>query len=614
MSRQTIHLKQNSLYILLFLLLNFIACQNKETTNTLTSKDAPKSPNVILILTDDQGYGDLGSHGHPILQTPNLDAFAKTAIEATNFHVGTTCTPTRAGLLTGRNANRNNAWHTIAGCSILHEREETIAEVFQQNNYQTAMFGKWHLGDNYPYSPNNRGFEETFFCKGGGVWQTPDYWKNNYFDDTYFRNGQPQKVEGYCTDVWFQETINYIDKNKAKNQPFFVYLAPNAAHYPFNVPKKYMDLYKDADLPPVLKRFNGMVSNLDDNFGQLMEYLAANNLVDNTIVIYTTDNGTAGGVRKDKSTGKYFGYNADLRGQKASHYDGGHRVPFFINYPNGNLTGGKKTDELIAHVDILPTLVNLCGLKFQAKNPLDGIDRSHYLVNEQTDTFRMLVIDTQRNQWPEKGHRPCVMSKDWRLVNGTELYHTKIDPSQTNDIAQLHPERVRTMQAFYDTWWVSTEKDWQYANIPLGYQQANPTLITIHDLHTPEFLAWNQVQIRNAKNNPTDGFYSVEITEAGTYEFSLSRYPAESGLALNAKAAAIPYQPHLDGFPEGKELNIQAGIIELGDLTFTAETEKDARNIIIKADLPAGSHKLKTWFVLEDGRKIPAYYSLVTKI
>ncbi len=166
----------------------------------------------------------------------------------------------------------------------------------------------------------------------------------------------------------------YIEKNKG--QPFFTYLALNAAHYPFNVPKEYLDLYQEADLPLALKRFNGMVTNLDHNFGQLLAFLKANDLDENTIVIYTTDNGTAGGVRTNKETSVAYGYNTGLRGQKGSHYDGGHRVPFFIHYPNGQLQGGKKTDELIAHVDILPTLANLCGLTFQPKKALDGTDRT----------------------------------------------------------------------------------------------------------------------------------------------------------------------------------------------------------------------------------------------
>ena len=597
-------------FLPLFIL--FLACNNSPKTTQNASKETNKPPNVILILTDDQGYGDLGSHGHPVLKTPHLDAFAKTAIEATNYHGGTTCTPTRAGLLTGRNANRNNAWHTISGCSILNKEEETMAEVFQENGYKTGMFGKWHLGDNYPYQPQDRGFQEAFYCKGGGVWQTPDYWKNNYFDDTYYRNGQPEKTTGYCTDVWFKEAIDYIDKNK--DNPFFVYLAPNAAHGPFNVPKEYMDKYKDADLPPILKRFNGMVTNLDDNFGQLMAYLTANNLVENTIVIYTTDNGTAAGVRKDKATGESFGYNAGLRGKKGSHYDGGHRVPFFIQYPNGKMQGGLQTDELVAHVDMLPTLANLCGLDFKAKKSLDGLNRLPQLKSAQTDTTRMLVIDTQRNQWPEKGRRACVMSKDWRLVNGKELYQTKIDPGQTKDVASAHPERVKAMQDFYDTWWASTESDWKYANLVIGDKKSNPTLITVHDLHSTDYPAWNQVQIRNAKNNPKDGFYSVEIMEAGAYEFALSRYPPESKLALMAKAAAIPYQAHVDGFPEGKALEIVEGIVELGDEKFASKESTDGHAIKVKTELLKGANKLKTWFVLADGSKIPAYYSLVTKM
>ena len=596
-------------FILGFLL--FLGCQTNQKNQ---KKQAPKAPNVLVILTDDQGYGDLGIHGNTILQTPNLDAFAKTAVEVTNFHVGSTCTPTRAGLLTGRNANRNNAWHTISGCSILNKEEETMAEVFQRNGYQTAMFGKWHLGDNYPYRPQDRGFKNTFYCKGGGVWQTPDYWLNDYFDDTYFRNGHPEKVEGYCTDVWFSETIKYIDQQKNADKPFFVYLAPNAAHGPFNVPTDFLGQYEDANLTPTLKRFYGMITNLDVNFGKLLDFLSANQMTKNTIVIYTTDNGTAGGIRTDKKTGQQYGFNAGLRGQKGSHYDGGHRVPFFIRYPNGQLNTGKKTDELIAHVDLLPTLTALCGLDFKAKAPLDGVNRLENILGNKKDTSRMLVIDTQRNQLPKKGRRPCVMSKDWRLVNNEELYHTASDPGQTKDVSTQYPERVKMMQDFYDKWWASTEKDWHYAHIPIGAKEENPTLITVHDLHTEELLNWNQQQIRLAKDNPTDGFYSVEVMEAGAYDFSMSRYPPESNLAFNASAASEPTTPSNDGFVAGKVLNINEVIIEFEGVYQKQKVNPTLPSASVRAKLPKGKGKLKTWFILDSGIKIHAYYTLVKKV
>ncbi len=265
-----------------------------------------KKPNVIVILTDDQGYGDLAYHGNPIVKTPNLDAFAKESLELTNFHVGTTCAPTRAGLMTGRNANRNNAWHTIAGCSILLEDEETMPQVFLRNGYQTAMLGKWHLGDNYPFRPHDRGFQEAFYHGGGGVQQTPDYWNNDYFDDTYFRNGIPEKTSGYCTDIWFNEAIAYTKKQK--EEPFLMNLALNAAHGPFNVPEKYEQMYASAPLTDIQKRFYGMISNIDDNFGRLVSHLKESNQFNNTIIIFTTDNGTARGITKAKDSEALLGY------------------------------------------------------------------------------------------------------------------------------------------------------------------------------------------------------------------------------------------------------------------------------------------------------------------
>ncbi|NNL02391.1 MAG: sulfatase-like hydrolase/transferase, partial [Eudoraea sp.] len=307
--------------ILLIGLLIFSCKEHNSNVSQLT-----QNPNVIIVFTDDQGYGDLGYHGNPILKTPNLDAFAEASLELTNFHVGTTCSPSRAGLLTGRNANRNNAWHTIAGCSILSANEETMAEVFGNNQYETVMFGKWHLGDNYPYRPIDRGFQHALYHGGGGIGQTPDYWGNDYFNDNYFRNGKPEKFNGYCTDVWFNQAIEFLEERES-GEPFFMYLALNAAHSPFNVPDAFAEMYEDAPLSEEQKRFYGMITNIDLNFGRLIEYLKKNKLFENTILIFTTDNGTARGITHLKDKDKVLGYNAGLRGIKGSHYDGGHRVP-----------------------------------------------------------------------------------------------------------------------------------------------------------------------------------------------------------------------------------------------------------------------------------------------
>ncbi len=589
-----------------FLLLSsfLIACNSKPTSEG-KEPSAPTKPNVIIILTDDQGYGDLGVHGNPWMKTPHLDAFASNAVEATNFHVGTTCTPTRAGIMTGRNANRNGSWHTIAGCSILNEDEQTMASVFNQNGYATSMFGKWHLGDNYPYRPHDRGFQEAFYCKGGGVWQSPDYWLNDYFDDTYFRNGEPEKVYGYCTDVWFDETIKYIEAHK--EEPFLLYLALNAAHGPFNVPEKYMAMYEDTPLTPTQKRFYGMVTNIDENFGRLQEYLNSSGLDENTILIFTSDNGTAGGITRNG-----IGYNAGLKGVKGSNYDGGHRVPFFIRWPKGGLKDGRKVHDLLAHVDLLPTLTQMAGIDFNPASPLDGENVQPIIQGTAEDSVRMLVIDTQRNQWPEKGRNSCVMSTNWRLVNGNELYHFKNDPGQQNDIAEAHPDQVAKMKKFYDEWWATTEGDWKYSPLVIGNENENPTMITVHDMHSEENLPWNQVMVRKAEHNPI-GFYTLNVQQEGNYDFKLMRYPLESNLALNASAAEIPAQKSVDGFPKGRKVNVTKAFVKIDEKVYTTEVDQNATYAQLAIALSAGDSQLSTWFELENGDKIPVYYNLVER-
>lgn len=596
-----------------YLFVPMLLCHCKE--NQAESRSAIQTPtgkpNVIVILTDDQGYGDLAYHGNPIVKTPNLDLFAQQALELTNFHVGTTCAPTRAGLMTGRNANRNNAWHTIAGCSILLEDEETMPEVFLRNGYSTAMLGKWHLGDNYPFRPQDRGFEEAFYHGGGGIQQTPDFWNNDYFDDTYFRNGTPEKTSGYCTDVWFDEAISLLKTPQEK--PFFLYLALNAAHGPFNVPESYAKLYADAPLTPVQKRFYGMISNIDDNFGRLIAHLKKTDQFDNTIIVFTTDNGTAAGISKPTNNGQVLGYNAGLRGTKGSHYDGGHRVPFFISWPNGSIPQETKNNTLVSHVDLLPTLAALTNSDFTPKKPLDGTNMTAILKGEKTDTQRMLVIDTQRNQLPEKGRNPCVMEGPWRLVNGHELYNIAEDPGQQSNIAQEHPERLQRMADFYEAWWADIQSDIRYAEIPIGHRAANPTLLTVHDMHTADNLPWNQVQIRKGAAHPK-GYYSIRVVTEGTYNFKLYRYAPESELALNTTTPEISGSAYRDALPEGESIAIDQGYVALAGTTYPATAGKSDLYLTVSAQLKPGSYELRSAFLTSKGTELTPYYTEIEKL
>ena len=301
-------------------------------------------PNVILIMTDDQGYGDLGCHGNPILKTPNLDQLHSESVRFTDFHVSPFCTPTRAALMTGNHPGVTGAYRTSAGRTMLHPSEKTIANHFVENGYKTGMTGKWHLGDNAPHRPQDRGFQDAVWHRCGGVGQASDHWGNDYFDDTYervrpgSREGTFEKFDGYCTDVWFREGMRFITENK--NNPFFLYIATNAPHGPYRVDPKWAMPYKRKDVNNA--NFFGMIANIDHNLGLLRDHLKDLNLDENTILIFMTDNGTSAGCKfPGLDTQPILGFNAGMRGKKSSIYEGGHRVPFFLHWPAGGLSKGR---------------------------------------------------------------------------------------------------------------------------------------------------------------------------------------------------------------------------------------------------------------------------------
>lgn len=599
------------LYLLLLLVSIFtFSCKEKQET-AVNQEQSETKPNVIIVITDDQGYGDLGHTGNEIIKTPTIDQFASQAISFTNYHVGTTCAPTRAGLLTGRNCNRNGVWHTIMGASLLNREEVTLADVFKENGYKTAMFGKWHLGDNHPFAPEDRGFEETFYHGGGGVGQTPDYWNNDYFDDTYFRNGIPEKVEGYCTDVWFDEAIKFIENKK--DDPFLCYLSLNAPHSPFNVPQEYYDLYKDEEsLLETQKRFYGMITNIDDNFSTLLKKLDELKIADNTIVIFTTDNGTSNGY-KISETGEVHGYNAKMRGTKASEYDGGHRVPFIVRWPNGKLEAGKSLTDLVAHVDVLPTLTSLAGIDFKSDKVMDGTDISSYLLGESKLQDRYLVTDTQRISWPKKGKNSSVMNGDWRLVNGNELYNLSEDPGQTNNLAAQYPDKVTAMNDFYNSWWESVIKETKYSTIDLGVDEVD--VITCHDARTVDYFPpWNQQMIRKGEPMKPAPFF-VNFVKPGTYRFYLRRYPVESDLALGAEVNdGTPETLTTDAVVNGKSMLFKKAHLKIGDKTIEVDVDNTAKAAILEMEVAEGKTELLAYFDMLDGTPSNAFYIDVEKI
>lgn len=574
-----------------------------------TSQLAQK-PNIVFIITDDQGLGDLGCTGNPYVKTPNIDKFHDQAIRFTNYHVSTTCAPSRSSIMTGRHCNRVNVYHTINGRSILYEDEVTLPQVLADNGYTNSMYGKWHLGDNYPYRPQDRGFHEVVMHGAGGIGQAPDYWRNDYFDDYYLHNGEAKPYKGYCTDVFFDEALDFIESNKDK--PFFCYIATNAPHGPYNVPLDYLSLYDGPQfekLDPRLRRFYAMITNIDDNFKRMEDKLEELGLADNTILIFTTDNGTSAG----RST-----YNAGLTGGKGSQYEGGHRVPLFIRWPNGELTGGKDIDTLVAHYDLLPTFVDLLGLDFTPKKSLDGISLKPLLSEEHPNwPNRILYMDTQREQNLIKYKKYTVMDQNWRLVDGEKLYYMPEDRAQEKNVIEQHPEVADRLAAGYEAWWQSFLDDGvteRYAYIKLGAPQENPARLCSHDHIVGRYTnAWHQSGVIEPK--PSTGKWKVEFVEDGEYTFSLRRFPRESGLAINATFPAEADRPEIDrGLPGSVKDDFAEAYLYVASTSKTIPIKKGDEEVTFTAKVPAGKYDLEAHLVDTAGRIYPSHYVYVKKL
>lgn len=578
------------------------------------------APNVIVIMTDDQGYGDFACHGNQQIKTPYLDQLYAQSIRLTNFHVGTTCSPTRAALMTGQNCNRVGVWHTIAGRSQLNLRYLTMADVFAHNGYKTGMFGKWHLGDSYPFAPEHRGFQEAFYHGAGGVGQMPDFWNNDYFDDTYFENGTPKPEKGYCTDVWFDATLSFIDQQRQTGQPFFAYLATNAPHGPYHVDSSYIRPYlNNKDI--VNPNFYGMITQFDENLGVLMQKLEAWGIAENTLIVFLTDNGSSAGARLDKQGFVRRGYNAGLRGMKGSMYEGGHKVPCFIKWPGQDMVGGKDITQLTAHVDLLPTFIDLLALKLPESSSFDGISLKPLLTGNNSDSLwqrRVLITDTQRQEFPTKWRRSSTMQDNWRLINGKELYNVSTDPGQQHDIAAAHPEIVSELRAAYEAWWTDLAPSFNEYTRPIIGKESTITLYS-HDWHEvrdslgdPGRTPWHQTHIREGL--ATNGFWTVNISDAGTYQFDLCRWPIELnrgiGEGIPAKAAVPGGVP----LPPGKALPLKVARLKVGEQEKSLEIMREDQVASFQLDLEAGPNQIQTWFEGKDIAPRGAYFVYIKPI
>jgi len=483
---------------------------------------AERRPNIVIIMPDDQGYGDFGIMGNPVLDTPHLDQLAREGGTMSTFYVSPVCSPTRAALMTGRYNYRTRVVDTFKGRSMLEPDEVTLAEALRGAGYATGIFGKWHLGDNYPLRPSDQGFQESLIHRGGGLGQPSEPIENNrrYTDAILFRNNEQVQTKGYCTDVFFSAALDFIAQAATQDRPFFAYIAPNAPHGPYHdVPVALYEKYRRRDLAPVLlgntkdadtvARVYAMVENVDMNVGRLVDALERRNLTSRTIVIFLNDNGP--------NTRRFVG---PLRGMKSEVHEGGIRTPFFMRWPE-RLQAGASSDRIAAHIDIMPTLLEAAGIAKPAGTTFDGRSFLPLLEGKPVDwPDRHLVLQTHRGDAPIPFHHAAIRNQRWKLLHPSgsgretmppnipyELYDMASDPGERENRADAHPEIVNRLKQAYAAWFqdVSTTRPDNFAPplIVVGTPHEKETVLTSQDKRTVE-NAW---LLRFA----TPGTYDVEL-------------------------------------------------------------------------------------------------------
>lgn len=463
-----------------------------------------RRPNVVLILTDDQGYGDLSIHGNKQLSTPNIDSIAKQGAQFTRFCSSPVCSPTRSSLLTGRYNYRTGVVDTYLGRSMMRPEEVTLAEMLKPAGYRTGIFGKWHLGDNYPLRSIDQGFDESLVIHGGGLVQPGDVpealgkRKPSYFDPVLTRNGKWEEQSGYCTDIYFREAMKFIDANRSR--PFFCYLPTNAPHTPLEVEESLVAPYRKLGLNDVTAKIYAMISNVDSNVGKLLDHLKSRSLEQDTMVIFMTDNGP-----------QQNRFNSGLRGLKGTPYEGGIRVPFFVRWP-GKIQPGTVVDRLAAHIDVTPTLLEATGAKTTAK--LDGRSLLPLVTDPAASkswSDRTVFIQWHRGDAPRPFENSAVETQRYKLVNGKELYDIEKDPAESKDIAASEPNTVRQLRLSYEAWFKDVGGTHQYAPPRIHIGPGLNVLLTRQDWRGPK-ASWTADGI---------GYWEVDVKKPGPYEVTL---------------------------------------------------------------------------------------------
>lgn len=490
-------------------------------------------PNVIVIITDDQGYGDLGITGNPHVKTPVIDQFARESIRLNQFYVSPVCAPTRSSLMTGRYSLRTGMRDTYNGGAIMATAEVTIAEMLKGVGYSTGIFGKWHLGDNYPFRPGDQGFDESLIHLSGGMGQPGDFTTffkgdSSYYDPVLWYNGQQKAYNGYCSDIFTDEAIGFLEKNR--EDPFFLYLSFNAPHTPLQVPEEYYEMYKDIDpaagfendgrpFPEMsekdkedARKVYAMVSNIDDNVGKLLQKLDELDLADNTLVVFMTDNGP-----------QQPRYVAGMRGRKGNVFRGGVRVPFYLRLPD-RLAGNKDIGATLAHIDVLPTLAEICGASLPKNRKIDGKSFYALLEGKEMAAFeeRPLFFYWTR-RYPELYNNIALHKGNFKLVGNTgfdasvedfELFDVKADPYELNNIVDANRPVATTLKSEMDELIAELTQSPQLnraQRMIIGSEHENPVYLNRNDAGG-ERAIWTQEEVFGMwKVKTLEGRYNIRF-------------------------------------------------------------------------------------------------------
>lgn len=551
---------------------------------------APRKPNILLVLTDDQGYGDLSVTGNPYLKTPNIDKLGQEGVQFDRFYVNSFCAPTRAALLTGRYPLRCGVFGVTHNREAMRPSEVTLAEALRPAGYRSACIGKWHNGEQYPYTPPGQGFDEFFGFHNGHT--------NNYFDAELIRGSRPEATRGYISDVLTDEAIRFVRANRAR--PFFCYLAYNAPHSPYQVPDRYYERFRAKGLDETVSAFWGMCENIDDNVGRLLGLLDELRLADDTIVLFLTDNGGTAGVKL---------YNAGMRGGKTSVHEGGSRVPLFVRWP-GRLAGRRVVRQIVSHIDVYPTLLDLCGVPVPQGPPLDG--RSlRGLLEGQDMTWPERVLFTHNPICESNRYPGAVRTQRYRLVREIpgpgggsaarlndaaarpwQLYDMQFDPGQSRDLAAEQPERVAEMSRLYEQWVDDISRGGlQRFPLPVGHAEENPVTLNAPQAYFDEGLkffagpGFAHDWLTGWSDPARRVWFDVDVVRAGRYRLQLkyacpaadagSRIRVAGGgasleaVVTAAEAPQIPL-PHRDQRGAARYVNRKWGTLDLGQATLEA--------------------------------------------